>query len=354
VRRGAALAPGILALVIALGAGPAPASGGVVAPRGTSALPALSTVDALVAAGLQVNVVTPAVASQLSGNAYAWIPDSQCLTNAIDSSNATPCVLGDTAATTTVVLLGDSSADEWALDLGSLASTAGFRLVVYVHSACPVGAVDVALYGEHPDPSCPVFRSLVLADLAGMQPAPALVLVSELRLSNYVVAGGGRLSNASWSKGLTRTLDQIEADGIPVALLHGVPVTPLDPAACIAANPNDVANCGVQRKSADPGGYNQATWAGAHAAHAAGVSVTPLFCTSVACPIVVSDDVTHSGVNHVAERYAATLTDALGELVGCAGTQTFAHHARAARVLKRLLGGATSVSATRACRALAR
>jgi hypothetical protein len=339
-------------LALALGAAPVQASTAT-GPRVASPLPALHTVRGWVAAGLTDTMVTPDVAQQLSGNAYAWIPKSQCLTTAIDSANATPCVLGDVAAATTVVLVGDSSADQWALDLGSLGSADGFRLVVYVHSACPVGAVAVALYGEHPDPSCPAFRALVLADLAAMHPRPVLVLASELRLSNYVSATGGRLSDASWSKGLTRTLDTLEGDGLGVAVLHGVPVTATDPASCIAANPAALTRCTVQRDHADPGGYDEATWAGAHAARAAVVNVSPLFCTTTACPAVVDGDVTHSGDNHVTERYAAAVTPALAELVGCTVAQSFAHRAGAAPVLRRLLGTTASTRVLRACRALA-
>jgi SGNH domain-containing protein len=346
------VAPAVLVLAIALGAGPALVSGAATPPRGPSPLPALHALGAAIAVGLTDNVATPPISSQLSGNAYAWIPKSQCLTTAIESTNATPCVLGDTSATTTVVLLGDSSADEWALDLGALATTAGFRLVVYVHSACPVGAVTVALYGEHPDPSCPAFRSLVLADLAGMHPAPVLVLASELRLSNYVSASGGRLSNTVWTKALTKSLDRIEGDGIPVAVVHGVPITPFDPAGCIAAYPTDMTHCVVLRKAGDPGGYDRATLAGARAAHAAGVDVAPLFCTTTACPVVVSDDVTHSGDNHVTELYAATTTAALAELIGCTLTQSFSHRAAAHHVLGSLLGGTPSAAVLRACRAL--
>jgi hypothetical protein len=347
-----ALATVTALVALALGAAPVRA-GTATRPRVAAPLPALHTVGGWVAAGLTDAVATADVAAQLSGNAYAWIPKSQCLTSAIDSTNATPCVLGDVAAATTVVLVGDSSADQWALDLGSLGSADGFRLVVYVHSACPVGAVAVALYGEHPDPSCPAFRALVLSDLAAMRPKPVLVLASELRLSNYVSATGGRLSDTSWSRGLTKTLDTLEGDGLSVAVLHGVPVAPTDPASCIAANPTALTRCTVLRGHADPGGYDKATWSGARAARAAGVNLSPLFCTATACPAVVDGDVTHSGDNHVTERYAAAVTPALAELVGCTLAQSFSHRAGAAPVLRRLIGTTASSRVLRACRALA-
>jgi hypothetical protein len=322
-------------------------------PRASRSLPSLHQVAGWVAAGVKDKSATPAIDAQLSGNEYAWIPTSQCLATAIDSTNATPCVLGDTASATTVVVIGDSSADQWALDLASMGTAHDFRVVVYVHAACPVGAITVELAGQSPDPRCATFRSLMLSDLSAMRPVPALVIVSELRLSNYKSSSGAAIPNATWSAALTSTLEGIEGDGIPVVALHGVPVTTTnDPAACIAAYQNSMTRCTTHLKDADPSGYDQATDAGALAAHAAGVDVTPLFCTTASCPVVAKGDVTHSEDNHVTERYAAAVRPALAELVGCAVTQSFALRADAVGILRSLLGGSPSPAALSACRAL--
>lgn len=338
-------------VVLALGAASL-ASGATDAPSVSRALPALHEVAGWVAAGLKEKKATPSIDAQLSGNEYAWLPNSQCLRTAINSTNATPCVLGDTTSATTVVLIGDSSADQWALDLGWMATAHDVRLVVYVHAACPVGSVTVELEGQRPDPSCATFRSLVLADLAAMRPTPDLVVVSELRLSNYRSSSGGQIPNATWTAALASTLEKIEGDGIPVLALHGVPITTTSsPAACIAVYQNTMTRCTTRLEDADPSGYDRATAAGAHAANAASVDVTPLFCSTAACPVVSKGDVTHSEDNHVTERYSAAVRGALAELVGCAVTQSFAHRADATQVLRSLLGGVSSKVLT-ACRAL--
>jgi SGNH domain (fused to AT3 domains) len=322
-------------------------------PRASGPLPSLHQVAGWLASGLKDNAATLSIDSQLSGNEYAWIPTSACLATAINSTNATPCVLGDTASPTTVVLVGDSSADQWALDLASMGSAHGFRVIVYVHAACPVGAITVERAGQSPDPRCATFRSLMLSDLASMRPVPALVVVSELRLSNYRSSSGAAIPNATWSAAFASTLEEIEGDGVPVIALHGVPVTTTnDPAACIAAYQGAMTKCTTRLKAADPFGYDQATDTGALAAHAAGVDVTPLFCTTASCPVVAKGDVTHSGDNHVTERYAAAVRHALTELVGCAITQSFALRADAAGILRSLLGGSPPAAVLSACRAL--
>ena len=339
------------ALAVALVLGAAGAVGAV-APRTTSSLPSLHEVAGWVAAGTRDEVATRSIAAQLSNNEFAWLPKSQCLVTAIDSTNATPCIEGDTTAATTVVLVGDSSADEWALDVGALGTKDRFRVVVYVHAACPVGDIVVETKGEGPDPSCATFRSLVLPDLASMDPAPALVIVSELRLSNYLSASGGAISNAAWAAALTTTLTTIEKDGVGVAELHGVPVATVDPAQCLAANPSHMTRCSVRARAADVGGYDHATWEGAKAAGAVGVDVSPLFCTATSCPAVAHGDVTHSGVNHVTETYASAVRPALGQLLGLRGGPDLHPPRERARVLDAILGGAPSAAVLRACRAL--
>jgi hypothetical protein len=160
------------------------------------------------------------------------------------------------------------------------------------------------------------------------------------------------VTNSAWSSALTTTLNTIvSTDGDAALLLHGVPVTTLDPAQCIAAHPNAINLCTTKRSAIDPSGYDGAAWTGAHAAGAAGVNVTPLFCTATACPVVADGAITHSGDNHVAETYATTVLAALGELLGCASVQTFTHATQAAPVLHALMGRRTSAR-TAACKAL--
>lgn len=317
-----------------------------------TALPALRAVSSSVAAGLKLKDASSAVLGQLAGNAYGWVPESSCLTTAINSSDGTPCTLGDASSSTTVVLFGDSSADEWALDLGELATTDRFKLVVYVHAACPVGSITVELQGGSVDPTCAEFRSDVLADLEVMQPAPALVIVSELRLASYVTSSGQAISNSSWSQALTTTIQRIEGDGLAVASLHGLDVTSQSPASCIASHPHDLSACMTPVKDDDPGRYDAATAAGATAGDAADVDLQPLFCTSKSCPAVVDGEVTHAGNNHVTESYAAKLTVALGELVACVAAQSFSSDAKTGAVVKALVGKAPSAGFIKACKTL--
>ncbi len=332
---------------------PAVATAASGAPRSSSGLASVRKAATWVAAGLKVRDASSSIGKQLPNNEYAWIPSSKCLAAAITSTSATPCIIGDTSSTTTVAVYGDSSADQWALDVAALGVTHHFRVVVYVKAACPVGNVLVELEGLSVDPTCATFRSTVLSDLASMRPAPSLVLTSELRLSNYETSTGGALTNAVWSSSLTATIDQLEKDGLAVASLHGVPITLEQPANCIAANPRAMTKCTTPRKDADPGGYDAATLAGITAAHSAAVNVQPLLCTAAGCPVVADGQLTHAGDNHVDETYSKVLEPALGELLGCIAAQHFTNRDAAARVLNDLDGAKPAASYLKGCEALA-
>lgn len=345
----------LLLLAAAVVAGPV-SSGAAdrAAPRGTIplSLPALHKFAGYVAAGLKLKVATKGVIAQLANNDLAWVPISSCLTTAIDSADGTPCVLGDMTASTTVAVYGDSSADEWALYVGALGTADHFRVVVYVHAACPIGDIVVETPGTSPDPTCATFRSTVLSDLAAMRPAPSLVVTSELRLSNYETSSGGTVSNAAWSAALTATLKEIQADDLAVVALHGVPIVTEDPAECIASNPNKLSACTTPLKKDDPGNYDAATASGAAGADAGGIDLLPLFCTSAGCPAVSDGAVTHAGPNHVTERYAADVVAALAELLGCEAAQKFTNSTKATAVFADLNGTRPKASYLSACKAL--
>lgn len=317
-----------------------------------SALPKLRAVADWVDEGLKLQAASSGVRAQLRDDGYAWFPNNSCLNAAGSSTDAKPCVLGDTSSPTTLVLYGDSSAEEWALDADALGRADHFRVVVYVHSECPVGDIDVKLQNQSPDKDCPVFRSDVLAKLASMHPAPALVVVSELRLEGYETLSGKNVTNAAWSSALADTLRQIDSDGLAVASLHGVPVDGIDPSQCIAANLNKLAACEIKVSREDVGGWDGATRDGALTAHAASINLHPLFCGTSACPVVVDGAITHSGENHVTERYSKDVLDAVAELLGCIASQTFTNDAVAAPILADLNGATPSNAFLKACAGL--
>jgi hypothetical protein len=307
-----------------------------------TALTSLHKVAGWVSAGLKLKVATSGVKSQLSENALAWIPETTCMTDALNSDDAMPCVIGDTSSSTTVVLYGDSSAAEWALDLGAL----------YAHAACPVGDIIVELEGHSVDPTCAPNRADVLADLAAMQPPPALVIVSELRLDGYETSTGAPVTNTAWSSAFATTIEQIQGDGLAVASLHGVPFDQADPATCIAANLDKLTACEIKAKDEDVNKWDAATKAGAIDAKAASLNFNPLFCTSTGCPAVIDGAVTHSGGNHVTQLYAGDVTKAFGELLGCLTTQKFTNQLKAAQVFDDLNGAKPSKAFIAACKTL--
>ena len=237
-------------------------------------LPALHRVAGWVAAGLKEKAATPAIDAQLPGNAVRGgsrqnqLPDDR---DRVDGRHAVRARVTPSAAAT-VVLLGDSSADQWALDLGTIGAAHDFRVVVYVHAACPVGRHHRRARRAEPRPALrdvPHPRARRPRRDAARPGAPRRRRAPPVQLQAR--QAGRRSRTRTGPRRSTATLADLRGRRQPVLSLHGVPVTTNDPAACIAAYPDhDDAVHDEALKDVDPSGYDAATWAGAHAAGAAG------------------------------------------------------------------------------------
>ena len=77
-----------------------------------------------------------------------------------------PCVFGDTAGATTVVLFGDSHAAQWFPALDDIATRHHWRLLVLTKKGCPTAEID----GVQPDGEPPAHR---VRPVAGQRGRPA-------------------------------------------------------------------------------------------------------------------------------------------------------------------------------------
>ncbi|PAP78425.1 acyltransferase family protein [Rubrivirga marina] len=105
------------------------------------------------------------------------------------------CAYGDPEAERVAVLVGDSHAGQWFPALRAATEAAGWRLVVYTLSACPVADVPV-LYNEvlgRDDVACAVWRASAMEAIGAMRPEAVFVSMSNAYdLAPDVWAGGTR------------------------------------------------------------------------------------------------------------------------------------------------------------------
>jgi peptidoglycan/LPS O-acetylase OafA/YrhL len=229
-------------------------------------------------------------------------------------TDVVPCVFGDPAGTRTVVLLGDSHAQQWLGALDSAARQQQWRVVPLTKAACPVADVAVVnptLKREYTE--CSQWRSQALDAVVAMR--PDLVLVSQ---SDSVP--GASFDNGLWAQRTVVTLERLRSQGLRVAFLRDTPFPRGDVPACVEQHLDDVRACGVARADAY---HASEVFAERHrlvdaAVEAAGirsVEPAPWLCTSTFCPVVVGDELVYRDDSHVTDTYSRTLAPMLAPLL---------------------------------------
>ncbi|QIM19317.1 acyltransferase [Leucobacter coleopterorum] len=160
------------------------------------------------------------------------------------------CTLGDENGDTTVALVGDSHAANWAPAMTPLAEKHGWRLRVFTKSACPFAdVVTLKGEGERYD-ACTDWNDRVTQKLIEEQ--PDLVVTSNS--AKRALWDDGQLTLAQseepFAEGLRRTWQQLNDAGIPVAVLQDIPRMGIDVPECVSAHPDQLTECAVPRAEA--------------------------------------------------------------------------------------------------------
>src|SRR5690606_4967023 len=101
----------------------------------------------------------------------------KCLIDLLDVEPVT-CSFGAGSASKTVVLFGDSHADQWSTPLAQLATEQGWHLVTLLKASCPVANIaDYSIRMQRDWPECAEWRARSIAEIGRMR--PDIVIVSQ-------------------------------------------------------------------------------------------------------------------------------------------------------------------------------
>ncbi|HXD48013.1 MAG TPA: acyltransferase family protein [Gemmatimonadaceae bacterium] len=147
-----------------------------------------------------------------------------------------PCIFGDTAARTTVVLLGDSHAEHWLPAVDRAGRAQHWKVYAMVKPACPVSdmpeLVNAALKRSYVE--CTNWRRRMLARIVSMHPN-AVILSS---YDHYMPLTGDQSSwqvtPLAWKNGLRRTYGLLSRAGINTVVIRGTPVAGIDAPSCLS------------------------------------------------------------------------------------------------------------------------
>ncbi|MGD0272506.1 MAG: acyltransferase family protein [Gaiellaceae bacterium] len=141
-----------------------------------------------------------------------------------------------------IVLFGDSNAGMYAEPVVKAGNSAGYDVTVVTASSCPyLGLRITRIDGE--EHRCPSFGSKSIDYMVKTKPSlVVLVTRTDFYLQNpddgLAVVGDGGFTFTSagkarlWRRALHSTLMRLNAAGVPVLLVHPIPVLPLDQQTC--------------------------------------------------------------------------------------------------------------------------
>lgn len=221
-----------------------------------------------------------------------------------------PCVYGDAAGSRTVVLFGDSHAQQWFGALDTLAKSAGWRLISWTKAACP--PADLLLMSDQlhrPYTECPDWRRDTLRKIADLHPDLVIASASDaLPPGNY--------PNTAWSAKTVDYLSALAAGSDRVVYLADIPRPTSNVPVCLAGNVQTARRCHFTRSSMTSGGSTQSQLPTRHAtvtaaARRAGIPVvdpTDWFCGTTGCPVIVANTLVYRDATHVTQAYSRALS----------------------------------------------
>ena len=269
-------------------------------------LPAVYSLMEALKSSQNMKTIPSSVVGQLAGE-----PNSTYFKDCTATSGPYVCVFGSPKSKVTLVVAGDSWAEEWIPALNQLGVQKHFRVVAYMRDGCNMATgtfYDTTAKGV--DTQCAPFRTAAITAINSMSPKPAMVIISEARY--WYNPDQSWASDAEWASAVKTTVAAIHS--AKVAVTFGEALSAPGPAQCLSINLTNVAACNTPlsaQKSATDFGV-----AGIKAAHALPIGLRIFMCGST-CPDIVATTLIHSDAYHVSTAFSTYATAALGQILGC-------------------------------------
>ncbi|GAA1877819.1 acyltransferase family protein [Lapillicoccus jejuensis] len=225
------------------------------------------------------------------------------------------CRYGDLTAARTLVLFGDSHAEQWLPALDQLGKAQHWQVVSWTKAACPAARLTV----DNPSlgrsyTECDTWRDATVARIGALHPALVVVSQSENVASSSVVP-------QAFSAATVATVRALRSAGAPrVAYVQDIPTPGTDLPGCVATHLDDVRPCTYDRSAAYR--YPDRHAALAPALATASVPVldpAPWLCTATRCPAVVGNVLVYRNESHLTVPFSRWLAPVLAPVLTTTG-----------------------------------
>ena len=232
------------------------------------------------------------------------------------------CAAGDTASTTTVALVGDSTAAMWNPGFQQIATQRHWRLEMLSKAGCPLldlRIISPTLHREYTE--CTRWRGQIIARLGAEH--PRLIVLSVLRRygARYGLPSGFTSYDSAWNNSFFRLVQELRGTGAQVLVLGPIPDPQSYVPICLSGHLDDASACSPPRSTA----VNETGITAESAATTAGggqyADITDLFCTTNRCPVIVGNTLVYLDQSHLTFEYSRLLAPAIAALAD----RTLAH-----------------------------
>lgn len=271
--------------------------------QGISKDPAVATVQASVLAAKAGRPIPGRLSPELGSAKESVAPLGDC---DYREGMRRLCPTGDTEATRSIVVLGDSHGRAWGPTFTKMGEDLGYVVYHLVYSGCPpnkYSRLDPANGQEWS--ACLDFNAWALEQVADLK--PALVVVAN---NAYRAAFG-----EAQGEGLAWELTQLRESADRVVLFGDLPILPRVPGVCLSTRDADLGTCLFEPK---PYAHRRQKEFGeiAEGVGAEYVDAHRWFCAYGRCPSVIGRMIPMRDKDHITVEYAQQLADPVARRLG--------------------------------------
>ncbi|MGO9334352.1 MAG: acyltransferase family protein [Acidimicrobiales bacterium] len=272
----------------------------------TSAVAAARAITAVPADSLPALATFDTAQTSYAASGPAFFSACDPYLHPVLAEHPAPCLFGDFDATRTVVLVGDSTAGNWAPALNMGLKKSGYRLAVFGYAGCPAPDLLYTASTASQYQRCNLWHSRLGPAIRALHPVAVIAVSGATDL--------GQISNRAWTMGYARLFaDATRANPSAVRVLMGTSPEFAEPVpACLAAHRNP-QQCS-SRYTYGAGYYGAYLARDAQVAAVVATRLVPThqwFCDQDVCEPVIGRYVAFADVEHLTIDYSEYLSRAV-------------------------------------------
>lgn len=217
------------------------------------------------------------------------------------------CVKGKTTSNRTVILFGDSHADQWEQTFDALGKMYNFKLLIFTKAACPPFYIHTFHTQTNTAyPECAIWRDAVIKRINSLNEKPLLTVFSSLRYYSgreiYQDIPSPELASKRWIQGYSKLFNTLNISKSKILLLADTPNPVIDSPDCISKNLENPSRCDLKVKDSVLDADRRDTLKNLASMFGTGyLDSTPWLCNNLICPAVIKNHLTYMDNSHISK-----------------------------------------------------